>query len=104
MPRKPKTLREKLYKTVKKLEFENDFLDFARATAESILRPTVISKPKRKMTLTEHRQLMLDRVLKIQLEHPQPESFNSFIAWLQKKLKRSKKKTEGATITPPDSR
>jgi hypothetical protein len=88
MPRKPKTLREQLYKTVKKLEFENDLLDFARAASESLLRPETSSKPKHKMTLTEHRQLMLDRVLKIQLEHPQPESFESLIAWLKSKLEK----------------
>jgi hypothetical protein len=90
MPRKPKTLRQKLYKAVHKLEFNNEILDFARAGAELLLRPEP-SQAKRKMTLTEHRQIMLERVLKIQLEHPQPESFNSFIAWLTKKLEKRAK-------------
>jgi hypothetical protein len=48
------------------------------------------------MTLTKHRKIMLERVLKIQLEHPQPESFESLIAWLKIKLEkqgRAKKKT-----------
>ncbi len=86
MPRKPKILREQLYKTIHKLEFENDFLDFARAVTERALKPAKTSKPK--MTLTEHRQLMLNRVLKIQLEHPEPESFESLIAWLKMKLEK----------------
>ena len=91
MPRKPKTLRQKLYKAVHKLEFNNEILDFARAGAELFLRPEP-RQSKHKMTLTEHRQLMLDRVLKIQLGHPEPDSFDSFIAWLHKKLERQKKK------------
>jgi hypothetical protein len=40
------------------------------------------------MTLTEHRKLMLKRVLQIQLEHPQPDSFESLIVWLKHKLEK----------------
>jgi hypothetical protein len=40
------------------------------------------------MTLTEHRKIMLERVLKMQLGHPQPESFESLIAWLKMKLEK----------------
>lgn len=43
------------------------------------------------MTLTEHRKIMLERTLKIQLEHPQPESFESLIAWLKSKLEKRMK-------------
>jgi hypothetical protein len=43
------------------------------------------------MTLTAHRKIMLERVLKIQLEHPQPETFSSLIAWLKEKLEKQKK-------------
>jgi hypothetical protein len=48
------------------------------------------------MTLTTHRKIMLERVLKIQLEHPEPETFKSLIAWLKMKLEKrmkAKKKT-----------
>jgi hypothetical protein len=49
------------------------------------------------MTLTTHRKIMLERVLKIQLEHPQPESFESLIVWLKMKLeRRMKAKTKKA--------
>ncbi len=48
------------------------------------------------MTLTAHRKIMLERTLKMQLGHPQPESFESLIAWLkmklEKRLKAKKKK------------
>jgi hypothetical protein len=40
------------------------------------------------MTLTEHRKIMLERTLKIQLGHPQPETFESLIAWLRNKLEK----------------
>ncbi len=40
------------------------------------------------MTLTEHRKIMLARTLKLQLEHPQPETFESLIAWLKTKLEK----------------
>jgi hypothetical protein len=43
------------------------------------------------MTLTTHRKIMLERALKIQLEHPQPESFESLIAWLKMKLEKRRK-------------
>ncbi len=47
------------------------------------------------MTLTKHRKLMLERVLKIQASHPEPETFESLIVWLKTKLEKrlkSKKK------------
>jgi hypothetical protein len=40
------------------------------------------------MTLTTHRKIMLKRALTIQLEHPQPETFESLIAWLKMKLEK----------------
>jgi hypothetical protein len=49
------------------------------------------------MTLTKHRKLMLERVLKIQASHPEPESFEPLIVWLQTKLeKRVKAKKKKA--------
>jgi hypothetical protein len=47
------------------------------------------------MTLTAHRKIMLERVLKIQLEHPQPETFESLLAWLKMKLEKRRKAVNG---------